>query len=161
MRIVQLWLLVMAMGVLNLVNAQPIDSGFQMCGTSTFFNTNNVSIPKIDTGNQQKGKDTLTVGLNPEPPFIIKQAGDWDGASIYLWEKVAEDLGVPFRYREYDLKGLQKAVQNQKVDLAVTPMAVTSERLQQFHFTQPFFISNLSVAVQRKEGTKPTATLFV
>ena len=106
-----------------------------------------------DTVNQYF--DTLVVGLNPEPPFIIKQGQDqWRGASIHLWENVAEEMDVPFKYREFDLDGLQDALENKKLDLAVTPMAVTGQRLQNFHFSQPFFISNLTVAVQKKSESQ-------
>jgi polar amino acid transport system substrate-binding protein len=37
------------------------------------------------------------------------------------------------------------------VDLAITPMTVKSERLQNFNLTQPFYISELKVATQKND----------
>ena len=99
--------------------------------------------------------DTLTVGLNAEPPFIIEQGeGQRQGVSIYLWEEVAEQLDQPYQYQTYDLQGLLTAVEAGEVDLAITPMTVTSDRLQRFNLTQPFYISELTVATQKQDQSR-------
>ncbi len=99
--------------------------------------------------------DTLTVGLNPEPPFIMKEGEEeWKGISIHLWEEVAEQLDRPYEYQTYDLQGLLTSVKAGAVDLAITPMTVTSERLQQFNLTQPFYISELTVATQQQDQSR-------
>lgn len=39
----------------------------------------------------------LKVGVYPCPPFIIgSMDNEWDGLSIELWEKIAQDMGVEF-----------------------------------------------------------------
>lgn len=103
----------------------------------------------------QDNNDTLTVGLNPDPPFIIEQnENQWKGVSIHLWEEIAEQLNFPYRYKKYDLKKLQKALKNKEVEFAITPLTITSERLKAFQMTQPFFISELTVATQKKEQSQ-------
>lgn len=109
---------------------------------------------------QAAGADTLTVGINPEPPFIFQQGEvEWQGVSVYLWEEMAERLDTPYQYQPYDLQGLIAAIKKGRVDLAITPMSITSQRLKAFNLTQPFYISDLTVATPKKE--QQTLLLFL
>lgn len=103
-----------------------------------------------------KGQDTLVVGLNPEPPFVMTQAdGQPQGVSVHLWEEVAEQMERPYHYQTYDdLQGLLQAIKQSDVDLAITPMTVTSRRLQDFNLTQPFYISELTVATRQHDQSR-------
>ena len=79
------------------------------------------------------------VGTKEAPPFAMKQPdGSWSGISIELWEKIAEQLGVSYEFREFDLKGLIGAVAAGEVSAGVAALTVTSEREQTFDFTHPF-----------------------
>lgn len=99
--------------------------------------------------------DTLTVGLNTEPPFIMQQKdGSWEGMSIYLWEEIANDLDYSYTYQAFELEQLINALEKGRVDIGITPLTVTGERFKQFDFTQPFFISTLTVATAKKESNK-------
>jgi len=94
---------------------------------------------------------TLLVGVKHSPPFIIKSDnGNYTGISIALWESIAADLGVQYEYREYDLQHLLDAVRNKEVDLSINPLTVTSHRAEELSFTQPFYITNLSIATNKK-----------
>lgn len=45
----------------------------------------------------------LIVGVTSEPPFAYKdQEGNWEGISIRLWRKLAEDLDQNYTYSEID-----------------------------------------------------------
>lgn len=92
-------------------------------------------------------QDTLIVGLKISPPFTIKNDYGYTGLSIDLWEKIAENLHVEYRFKEYDLEHVLPAIENGEVDICISPLTVTSERLLRFDFTQPFFTSKLSIAV--------------
>jgi ABC-type amino acid transport/signal transduction systems, periplasmic component/domain len=114
-----------------------------------------VVIAVVWSAKARAATDTLTVGLNAEPPFIIEQGeGQRQGVSVYLWEEVAEQLDQPYQYKAYDLQGLLKAIKAGEVDLAITPMTVTSQRLQDFNLTQPFYISELTVATQQQDQSR-------
>jgi polar amino acid transport system substrate-binding protein len=103
-----------------------------------------------------KAQDTLTVGMNPEPPFIMTQSGNQpQGISVHLWEEVAEQLDRPYRYQTYDhLQGLLQGIKKSDLDLAITPMTITSQRLQDFNLTQPFYISELTVATRQQDQSR-------
>jgi len=95
---------------------------------------------------------TVKVGIKTSEPFILNNEGSYDGLSIFLWERVAEDLGVNFEYKRYDnLASLLSAVEGDEVDISINPLTVTPERLAKMEFTQPFFITNLAIAVKKEQ----------
>lgn len=103
----------------------------------------------------------ITVGTKKAPPFVIKQEnGEWSGISIDLWKQVAEDLGVEYEIKEYDLQGLLNAVENKEVDIAVSPLTITSAREERIDFSQPYLVTGLGIAV-RKEGTTGWVGIFL
>ncbi len=91
---------------------------------------------------------TIIVGVKHSPPFMIKsERGFQSGVSHDLWEDIAEDLDLNYEYKEYDLVGLLNAVEKGEIDICINPLTVTSERLQRMDFSQPFYTSNLAIAV--------------
>ncbi len=105
-------------------------------------------------------KNKLTIGLRESPPFIIKENDNYSGLSIDLWEKIAGDLDIKYEYRHYNGLGqLIDAIAGGEVSLSINPMTVTSERLRMFSFSQPYFISNLAIAVHVKESGQVMAFL--
>jgi ABC-type amino acid transport substrate-binding protein len=92
----------------------------------------------------------LVVGIKESPPFIMDQNGEWNGLSIYLWEEIAKNLKVSYEHRSYEELGeLLEAVKKGEVDISVNPLTVTPDRLLKVDFTQPFFITNLAIAVKK------------
>jgi len=90
----------------------------------------------------------IRVGVKQTPPFIMKDANDgYTGASIKLWENIAQNMPYTYKYVEYDLKGLIEALNNKEIDASINPLTVTSERVEQIDFSQPFFITNLAIGV--------------
>ncbi len=115
-----------------------------------------------DTTPQFPVDKVVRVGIKISEPFIIRSdlEGQYEGLSIFLWERVASDLNVNYEYRTYDnLTDLLEAVQNNEVDISINPLTVTPERLTNMEFTQPFFITNLAIAV-KKEGRGPIMRLL-
>ena len=95
----------------------------------------------------------ILVGTKVAEPFVIKQSdGRWSGLSIELWDRIAKDLGVKYEIKEYELEDLLKAVKNEKVDIAVSPLTITSEREKVLDFTHAYFTTGLSIAVINKSS---------
>ncbi len=101
----------------------------------------------------------LVIGLKMSPPFTMKnENGRFTGVSIELWEAIAQELGVKFEYREYELKELLEAVEKGSIDLCISPLTVTPERLTKFDFTQPFYTSSIGIAVK---GTQKSFAILL
>lgn len=113
-----------------------------------------VLLPIKETFPQDDKDKKMIVGVKHTPPFIIKEDGNnYKGVSIQLWEETARQMDIQYTYKEYNLTGLLNALENKEIDICINPLTVTSNRMKKFNFTQPFFISNLCIAVREKKGS--------
>ncbi|WP_275406467.1 transporter substrate-binding domain-containing protein [Rhodoligotrophos defluvii] len=94
---------------------------------------------------------TLTVGTKEAPPFAMKTpSGEWEGISIDLWRRIADELGLKYQFKEESLPGLLKGSADGSLDAAVGALTITAEREQRFDFSQPFYETGLSIAVHKE-----------
>lgn len=97
-------------------------------------------------------QEKITVGTKVAEPFVIQSPdGRWDGVSFDLWNNISTELGIVYEVKEYDLEGLIKSVENEQVDIVVSPLTITAEREERFDFTHPYYVTGLSIAVAAKE----------
>ncbi len=91
----------------------------------------------------------LVVGTKQAPPFAMKAAdGAWQGISIDLWQRVASELHLHFRYaEEQTVQQLIDGVAGGKLDVAVATLSVTADRERILDFTQSFYATGLGIAV--------------
>lgn len=93
-------------------------------------------------------KNNIIVGTKLAEPFVIKSgSGQFEGISFELWEKIAKELQLNYQIKVFNLKGLTDAVANNSIDIAVSPLTITSEREKLFDFTHAYFTTGLSIAV--------------
>lgn len=95
---------------------------------------------------------TLSVATRAVPPFAIRTAAGWEGISVELWSRVAEQLGRPFKLRELGLHEMLAAVEAGTVDAAAAALTITSDREARVDFSHPFHTSGLGIAVHRTPG---------
>jgi ABC-type amino acid transport substrate-binding protein len=100
----------------------------------------------LQTGEQPKA--TLKVGIAEVPPFIMFGDGQTNsGYSLELWQTIAQELGVDtFFIRYYTLQSLLEAVEQGRVDLAISGIAITAERESKgLDFSYPIYSSGLQI----------------
>ncbi|MEW9797615.1 transporter substrate-binding domain-containing protein [Alteromonas sp. CYL-A6] len=90
----------------------------------------------------------LVIGTKTAPPFVIKQAsGDFEGLSIELWRRIADDAGLTFTLQEESLDALIADVSAQSLDGAVAAITVSADRETRLDFSHPYFTTGLAIAV--------------
>ena len=91
----------------------------------------------------------LVIGTKQAPPFAMKSAdGTWQGISVDLWRRVADQLHLHYRFAEEpDVRGLIDGIAAGKFDVAVAALTVTAGRERILDFTQPFYATGLGIAV--------------
>lgn len=115
----------------------------------------------IEPVDRMSVQDTLIIGIKESPPFTYKDGqGEFIGIGVYLWEAIAKTMGVTYRYEELSLAGILEGLEQRTIDLAINPLTVTSQRIQNMDFTQPFFISNSVIAIPI-EGKKGALSFFM
>jgi ABC-type amino acid transport substrate-binding protein len=101
-----------------------------------------------ENADASSGRD-LVIGTKQAPPFAMKAAdGTWQGISIDLWRRVADQLHLHYRFAEEpDVQGLIDGIATGKFDVAVAALTVTAAREKLLDFTQPFYATGLGIAV--------------
>lgn len=92
-------------------------------------------------------RDTLVVGYTSAPPFIIDDGNNLEGINIWLWQKVANDLGLEYKMQEFEFSTMLDALENNTIDVSINPLTITSERSKKMEFTHSFYASNATIVV--------------
>ena len=91
----------------------------------------------------------LIVGTKETPPFAMKKAdGAWEGISIDLWRRIAEEKS--WRYRLVEVQTVPELIDGiaaGKFDVAVAALTVTAPRERVLDFTASFFSTGLGIAI--------------
>ncbi len=86
----------------------------------------------------------LTVGYELSSPFVVKSNGKLQGPSVWLWEKVAEENNLKYKYVELSFNDLLKGLSDRTVDIALSPLTITSKRSKKMDFSTPYYIAHLN-----------------
>jgi len=100
-------------------------------------------------GDQRLQPAEWTVGTKAAPPFAIKsEDGSWQGISIDLWRRLAEELGVRYSLREFETADeLVEAAAKGEIQAGISALSVTEVREKIADFSHPYYQSGLSIAV--------------
>lgn len=94
------------------------------------------------------------IGINPTPPFVVEENGNYSGLSISSWQLVNRQLDMDYEFRSYpSLTDLMEAIENEEVDFSINPITVTDNRMQRISFSQPYFISYTGIAQRQESST--------
>ncbi len=87
-------------------------------------------------------KDTLIVGYNINPPFTFKHNDKLTGISYRLWNKIiVNDYNTIYKYKQLPLDSLLLGLKDGSVDIAISPLTITSERSKYIDFSVPYYLS--------------------
>jgi polar amino acid transport system substrate-binding protein len=91
----------------------------------------------------------LVIGTKEAAPLSMKAAdGTWQGISIELWRRIADESHVSYRFvEEKTVQDLLDGIAAKKYDIVVAALTPTAARERTIDFTQPFYASGLGIAV--------------
>jgi len=100
------------------------------------------------------GNKPLVVGVCADSPFVIIDLnGEYSGFAIELWERVAAEIKITFTYRKFDgVAELLEAISKREIDVALSDMAITSQRMKEVDFSHPFFDAGLRVMINNNKN---------
>lgn len=100
----------------------------------------------------------LVIATRATPPFAVRTESGWEGISIELIKRLAEQGGFSYRLLELGLDEMLAETAAGNLDAAVSAVTITAEREAQVDFTHPFFNSSLGIVV-RSESSWLTSLL--
>ena len=93
--------------------------------------------------------DTLVLGYTITPPFLEKTNQELTGPSWWLWNEVAQDLNLKLELVELPHDSLLHSLKTGKIDGSLSPLTVTSDRLEIMDFTAAYHVAYSSLMVQK------------
>ena len=105
--------------------------------------------------------DTLNVGSYPSnPPFEYKtDTGSFEGFEVDIVNEAAKRAGMTTDIADYGFQALFAATSSKRIDVAISSITITPERLKSQSFTQPYYDSDMGVAAKNDSPVKGLADL--
>ncbi|MCP8937979.1 ABC transporter substrate-binding protein [Alsobacter sp. SYSU M60028] len=103
----------------------------------------------------------LAVGAYPSnPPWEFKnEKGEFEGFEIEVVKEVAKRIGVQTEIADMGFQALFAATSSGRIDVAVSSITITPERLKSQSFTQAYYDADLGMAAKKASGPKTLAEL--
>ncbi|MDX1640107.1 MAG: transporter substrate-binding domain-containing protein [Balneolaceae bacterium] len=101
----------------------------------------------MDHASAQQESDEVVIGTRVVPPFVIEEGGEYSGLSVTLWDHIADEMDIDYRFEETDIQGMLDGVKDGSYYASISALTVTSEREATVDFTHPYYISGLGIAV--------------
>jgi polar amino acid transport system substrate-binding protein len=94
----------------------------------------------------------LVVGSYPSnPPFEYKNAsGTFEGFEVDIATEVAKRLGMTVEISDLGFQALFAATASKRIDVAISSITITKERLGSQSFTQAYYDADMGVATRRE-----------
>lgn len=104
---------------------------------------------------------TLNVGSYPNnPPFEFKaESGNFEGFEVDIVTEAAKRIGMTVDIQGLDFQPLFAATSSKRIDVAISSITITRERLGSQSFTQPYYDSDMGVAAKEGGDVKSLADL--
>ncbi|MDT2866207.1 ABC transporter substrate-binding protein/permease [Vagococcus carniphilus] len=104
-------------------------------------------------------KGVLTVGLSADyAPYEFHATVDGKdkivGTDIDIAQKIADDMGVKLKIEEYGFDALIGALKTGKIDMVISGMSPTPERLKEVDFSDPYMTVDQKVIIRKEDKEK-------
>lgn len=90
-------------------------------------------------------------------PFEFKKDGKYTGFDIELWEAVAKEAGLKYRWQPMDFSGIIPGLQTRNIDAALAGITIRDDRAKVIDFSDPYYESGLAILVGQDNDTIKTA----
>ncbi|SPJ26017.1 ABC transporter substrate-binding protein [Palleronia abyssalis] len=96
---------------------------------------------------------TLEVGAYPSnPPWEFKnEQSEFEGFEVDLVREIGERMGREVNIQDLGFQALFAATSSGRIDMAISTITITPERLENQAFTQPYYDSDLGLVTSQED----------
>ncbi len=107
------------------------------------------------------GAETLNVGVYPNnPPWEVKQVdGSFTGFEVDLVNDIAKKIGVDVKMQDLGFQALFAATSSHRIDMAISSISITNERLKGQSFTQGYYDTDMALIANNDSKLKGLADM--
>lgn len=100
----------------------------------------------------------LIVGVDANfRPFEFKnEKGEFTGFDVQLFDAIARDLGLDYKWQTMDFNGIIPALQSKSIDAAIAGITIKSSREEVVDFSYPYYDAGLVILVKADNDTIKT-----
>jgi glutamine transport system substrate-binding protein len=100
----------------------------------------------------------LVVGVDANfRPFEFKNdKGEFTGFDVQLWDAIAKDLGLDYKWQTMDFNGIIPALQSKSIDAAIAGITIKSAREKVVDFSYPYYDAGLVILVRADNDSVKT-----
>ena len=82
-------------------------------------------------------------------PFSFEENGKYKGIDVELLEAIAKEEKIEYELKPMDFDGIIPGLTSNQLDGAIAGMSITDERKQSLDFSDGYFVSGLSLVVNK------------
>ncbi|HEY7450891.1 MAG TPA: transporter substrate-binding domain-containing protein [Candidatus Limnocylindria bacterium] len=101
---------------------------------------------------QEAGVIRIATDANYEPQSFRDPDGNWVGFDIDVGTAIAEGLGVTAEFQHQDWEIITAGTWNERWDLSVGSMTITTDRKDLFSFATPYYFTPAYMAASERSG---------
>ena len=94
----------------------------------------------------------ISTDSNYEPQSFLNPDGSWVGFDIDVGTEIATRLGVEAEFQHQDWDLITAGSWNERWDISVGSMTITTDRKELFSFTQPYYYTPAYLAASTRSG---------
>lgn len=105
----------------------------------------------------------LRVAVASCPPFVISDGDQHGGLLLFLWDRVAEEMGVVYETTEYpfgEVLGTLRADAEVRYDVGISCLTITPERERFVDFSHSFHDTYIGIAVRERGSLEAVVRLL-
>jgi ABC-type amino acid transport substrate-binding protein len=92
----------------------------------------------------------LVVGISPDyPPFAFEYKNELIGFDIDLISAISERLGYSVKFKKMEFDDLLPAIENKKIDLVISSVTQTQDRLEKFDFSHSYYTPTFALVFKK------------
>lgn len=100
------------------------------------------------------------IGTSPDnPPYEFIKDGEIEGFDIDLMIAIGQHLGKKIEFRTMEFHGLLAALGAKNVDMVISGMSITPERLARVEFSIPYAEARIAILFRRSDGYREVPDL--
>jgi polar amino acid transport system substrate-binding protein len=105
--------------------------------------------------------ETLVVGAYPaNPPWENKlETGEFEGFEVDLVKEIGKRIGAEMEFQDLGFQALFAATSSGRIDMAISSISITNDRLQNQSFTQGYYDSDISLIAKSDTALKTLADM--
>jgi len=103
-----------------------------------------------DGFSQTSSADEIVIGTRVVPPFVIEENGEYTGLTVHLWEHIASEMDLEYRFKETSIRNMIDGAADSTYYASASALTITADREELVDFTHPYIVTGLGIAVSYK-----------